>query len=131
MGHHPEEIHREFMVNDLKRWKEEIEIINVEMIFFRNLINSHLKELATWNANDYRNLLNGISDVKKSNKIVQKQFLSFSNNLEGMRECDNLECETYFLNDHARFKADIEDHFSHYKAFKKRMFSFLRTKYNY
>ncbi|MBF6607341.1 MAG: hypothetical protein ITG00_01225 [Flavobacterium sp.] len=127
----PEEIHKKFMQNDLKRWKDEIEIINVEMIFYRNLINAHLKEVTTWNTADYKNLFSGIADVQNSNKRFQKSFLEFSNKLEGINECDDLQCETYFLNDHADFKAEIEKHFTNYKNFKKTIFSYLRTKYNY
>ncbi len=126
-----EEIHKKFMMNDLIRWKEEIEIINVEMIFYKNLINAHLKELTTWNSADYTQLFNGIADVQYYNALFQKEFNEFSNKLEGIKECDDLQCETYFLNDHARFKQNIEKHFSNYKEFKKSIFSYLRTKYNY
>ncbi len=127
----PEEIHKKFMTNDINRWRQEIEIINVEMIFFRNLISAHLKELSTWNSADYENLFNGIAEVRKSNERFQKQFWEFSNNLEGINECDDLQCETYFLNDHANFKNEIENHFARYKNFKKSIFTYLRTKYNY
>lgn len=127
----PEEIHKKFMVKDVTRWKEEIEIINVEMIFYRNLINSHLKELTSWNTADYQQLFNGIADVQYYNQLYQMQFQEFTNKLEGINECDDLHCETYFLNDHANFKALIEKHFSNYKVFKKNIFTYLRTKYNY
>lgn len=126
-----EEIQKSFMVNDLRRWKQELEIINVEMIFYRNLINAHLKELSTWNAADYQNLFNGIADVQHYNETFQKQFLDFSIKLEGLNECDSLQCENYFLNDYSSFKDDIEKHFANYKNFKKNIFSYLRTKYNY
>lgn len=126
-----EEIHKSFMRTDFRRWKEEIEIINVEMIFYNNLINAHLKELTTWNAADYQHLFNGIADVQYCNKLYQKEFQEVSNKLEGINECDDLHCETYFLNTHANFKMAIENHFSTYKNFKKKMLSYLRTKYNY
>lgn len=126
-----EELHKIFMNSDIKRWKEEIEIINVEMIFYKNLLNTHLKEYASWSDIDYESLFRGIADVQYYNVLYQKNLLDFNNRLYGMAECDDLQCENYYLNNHARIKNEIETHFSTYKVFKKTLFSYLKTRYNY
>lgn len=126
-----EELHKFFMNSDIKRWKEEIEIINVEMIFYKNLLNAHLKENASWGEINYESLFQGIADVQYYNERFQKGLLDFNNRLSGMAECDDLQCENHFLNDHTVIKKSIESHFSTYKAFKKTLFSYLKIRYNY
>ncbi len=126
-----EQIHKMFMDSDIKIWKEEIEIINVEIIFYRNLIQTHLQEYASWGEMNYESLFQGINDVQYYNEIFQKSFIKYNNKIHGIVECEDLQCESYFLNEHAQLKDAIEKHFSTYKQFKKMLFSYLKTRYNY
>jgi len=127
----PEEVHKHFMFADIKRWQQEIEIVNVEMIFYRNLIESHLRDQNSWNINDYQDLFNGIKDVQDYNAGYQKRVLDFTSKLGQMGECDDLQCEHHFLNEHSTLKIELEVHFSTYKNFKKTVLSYLKTRYNY
>ncbi len=127
----PEEIHKHFMYNDLKRWQQEIEIVNVEMIFYRSLIESHLRAENTWHVDDYRHLFNAIKDVQRENADMQRKAQAFTRNLEGLAECEDLQCEHHFLNEHSLLKLEFERHFSSYQIFKKTILNYLKTKYNY
>lgn len=119
------------MYVDLKRWQQEIEIINVEMIFYRSLIESHLRAENTWHVDDYQHLFNAIKDVQSENASMQRKAQTFTRNLEGLAECEDLQCEHHFLNEHSILKVEFERHFSSYKVFKKTILNYLKTKYNY
>ncbi len=116
---------------DLSRWQQEIELINIELIFYRNLIGTHQKEQGTWSAADYDNLQESIRDIQDHNRGYQRQFLNFSNDLRKMDECQDLQCEAHFARNYLAFKAEIEGHFARYKQFKRNLFTFLKTRYNY
>ena len=121
-----EDVHKKFIDSDIKRWKEEIDIIEVEMTFYRNLLNAHIKENEAWDIVDYSGLAQGISDVQGYNVMFQTTFLNYSNRLQGMAECEDLHCENYYLNEHTHLKESIEGHFSAYKQFKKTLFTYFK-----
>lgn len=124
-------IYKTFIDSDIKNWKEEIEIINMEMIFYKNLIQKHLSEYATWGQFNYKSLLQGIVDIQYYNEISQRNFIKYNNVIHGIAECQDLQCESYFLNVHSKLKQVIEKHFSTSKQFKKTIISYLKTRYNY
>jgi len=127
----PEEIHKHFMYENLKRWQQEIEIVNVEMIFYRSLIESHLRAENSWHTDDYQHLFNAIKDVQVENAEMQKKAHAFTRELDGLAECQDLQCEHHFLNEHSLLKVEFERHFSSYQTFKKTILNYLKTKYNY
>lgn len=127
----PEEIHKHFMFDDIKRWQQEIEIVNMEMIFYKNLLESHMKDLDSRNSSDFQDSFNAIKDVQHYNNSFQIRLQSFIAVLKGLNECDDLQCEHHFLDEHAKLRMQFESHFGTYKNFKKKMLSFLKTRYNY
>ncbi|RZJ34822.1 MAG: hypothetical protein EOO51_08170 [Flavobacterium sp.] len=129
--HSPEDIHKHFMFDDIRRWKQEIELVNVEMIFFRNLIESHRRETNSWSSSDYQNLFNSIKDVEHYNQTCQRNLQAFNAKVVGLNECIDLQCEHHYLNDHSQLRLQLERHFSTYKSFKKTILSYLKTRYNY
>ena len=126
-----DQINKMFMESDIKIWREEIEIIDVEMIFYRNLIQTHLEEYGSDGQVKYERLFQGINDVLYYNKMYQKSFITYHIKNFGIAECDDLQCESFYFNEHAQLKESIEKHFSNYKQFKKNLFSYLKMRYNY
>jgi len=122
-----DDLHKKFMDSDILKWTEEIDIIDVEMIFYRNLLNAHLQDFAAWDEINYEGLFQGITDVQSYNLMFKSTFVQYSNRLVAMAECDDLQCENYFLNEHAQLKERIEGHFSSYKIFKKTLLTHLKN----
>lgn len=120
--HHDEQdIQKIFIDRDIKNWLEEIEIIREEMLFFNNLLQLKLVETSA----NYSNLLKKIEEFKISNVNSKESLVAYVHKLEGIKECEDLQCETYFLNDHTDFKKKIENYFSKYRKLKKDIFSKL------
>ena len=121
-----QEVHTKFMINDLKRWDEELKIIDVEMFFYNDFLQASCNIVKS-SENERKEILATIAEFQKSNEEFKHEFQEFSNELEGIVECDDLQCETYYVNNHTEFKESIENHFSVYKTFKSRIFAYLQT----
>ncbi len=122
-----DDLHKNLMDDDIQRWTEEIDNIDVEMSSYRTLLDAHLKDVAAWNDGKYEGLGQGITDVQSYNLMFKNTFLQYRNRLVAMAECDDLQCENYFLNEHAQLKERIEGHFSNYKLFEKTLASHLKN----
>ena len=121
-----QEVHTKFMINDLKRWDEELKIIDEEMTFYSEFLRASCN-IVKMSENERNEILKHVSIFQKLNEDFKQEFQEFSNKLEGIVECDDLQCETYYVNNHTEFKESIEKHFSDYKTFKSRIFAYLRT----
>ena len=121
-----EEIHKQFMFNDIRRWEEEAAMIRLEMDFYTGLLKSLETDPAAALAAGYPQIREGINEAQLHNERFRQRLLGFTNQLEGIIECDDLQCEAFFLNDHARLKVDIEQHFSQYKSFKEKIFNCIQ-----
>ena len=121
-----QEVHTKFMINDLKRWDEELKIIDVEMSFYDEFLQASCNIVPS-SENERKAILEHVDEFQKMNEEFKQEFIEFSNKLEGIVECDDLQCETYYVNNHTEFKQSIEKHFSLYKTFKSRIFAYLRT----
>lgn len=121
-----QEVHTKFMINDLNRWSEELKMIDVETSFYTNFIQAPHNTVDDL-ARDQSDLLKKIGEIKSYNENLTHEFQEFSNKLEGIVECDDLQCETYYVNNHTDFKQNIEKHFSDYNLFKNTVFKYLSS----
>ncbi len=121
-----EDLHKQSMDNDILKWTKEIDNIDVEMISYRNLLNADLYDDAAKNEIEYNGLSQGITDIQSANQMFKSTFEKYSNSLVGLAECDDLQCESYFLNEHSQLTESIETHFLSYQQFKIRLLSALK-----
>ena len=111
-----------FMEKDIKIWKGEIESIATEIAFYQRILNSYLKKKET------KCIKKQVFFLEKCASIIidnQSHFVSLSslvNKAVQLKECDDMQCEMYFLDKHAEFKRNIETYFLEYREFKKEIF---------
>lgn len=117
-----EDIQALFIGWDLTNWKEKLETIAEEMTLFSNLL-SLLEASPNKGRSSYTNLFEKIATFKSMNDEFDKNLIAYNLKLEGLKECEDLQCETYFLNGHTQFKEKIEAYFSEYRNLKKTLFS--------
>lgn len=121
-----DDIQKIFIGWDIINWKEKLETIEEEMTLFANLLSAHLAS-ALDNKSGYKNVFFKLEKFKESNTSFQESLIAYNRQLEGLKECEDLQCETYFLNGHTEFKSLIEDYFSQYRSLKKTIFSKLNN----
>ena len=113
-------IQHQFLDRDIKLWREELEGIEEEIIFLKNFFetakNTAIKELIS----DKLTLKLNVKQLE--NEVFLSRLNNFSIKLEGMNECDNIQCETFYFNDFVDFKIHIESFLSQYRKLKKTIF---------
>ncbi|WP_291116800.1 hypothetical protein [Flavobacterium sp. UBA6135] len=113
-------IQHQFLDRDIKLWREELEGIEEEIIFLKNFFetakNTAIKELIS------DKLLLKINVKQLENGAFLSRLNNFSIKLEGMNECDDIQCETFYFNDFVDFKIHIESFLSQYRKLKKTIF---------
>ena len=66
-----------------------------------------------------------LEKVKEINESYQDKLIDFINKLDNIKECDDVQCETFYLNNHTKFRNDIESHFSAYRFYKTNVILFF------
>jgi hypothetical protein len=70
-------------------------------------------------------LIKDLEKVKEINESYHDQLIDFINKLDNIKECDDVQCETFYLNNHTKFRNDIESHFSAYRFYKANVILFF------
>ena len=110
-----------FIQRDLLNWNEELAIATVEMQFCHNLFDSILKEGNEKNSAKYNNILNKLKFLQKNNTRFQTELISLANHFEGYLECEDIQCDNYYMSSHLDFRDKIEKHFFQYRKLKKKL----------
>jgi FtsZ-binding cell division protein ZapB len=120
-----DDIQMKFMDKDIELWKEDISIIRIEILFFKRMLYSSIfKELES-NQQKKDDLIKDLKKVKEINESYQDKLIDFMNKLDNIKECDDVQCETFYLNNHTKFRNDIESHFSAYRFYKTNVILFF------
>lgn len=122
--HDGDDIQKLFIGWDIENWKEKLETIAEEITLFSNLLSAYANAKE---GNNHGNLLAKMKTLQEQNKGFHQNLIAYNLKLEGMKECEDLQCETYFLNGHAQFKESIENFFSQYRKTKKSLFAKLNS----
>ncbi|HET8753295.1 MAG TPA: hypothetical protein VFM59_02960 [Salinimicrobium sp.] len=122
-----EDIIRLNLFTDVNKWKSEVTFINLENRFYKKLFSSSLIEKTTINKQDIQFLQKELEALQAKNEKLEDKLQEFTNELEGIKECDDLQCETFFLNNHQQFKIDIENYFFQNRNLKTLIFSYIEN----
>lgn len=93
------------MQNEIESWEKHIDFIEKECNFYLKLIS--LPEMQFEKTPPLKQALQKISEA---NSELAKRLLQNKNSLEGMIECDDLQCETYYLDQHKQTQDKIAQH---------------------
>lgn len=113
------------MEEDIKIWREEIESIAIEVVFYQRILNSYLIKKNTLDLEKDVLFLDKMVSINRENQDYCENLISLKNKVVQLKECDDMQCEMHFLNKHAEFKSNIEMYFSEYRNFKKEIFVHL------
>lgn len=123
--HDDDDIQRINLEKDIHEWNKEIEFIQKELVFYSKLLDSKLVRKADENEEDESYILKSVHQLKEKNSEFQLQLLDFENKSEDIVECEDVQCETFFLNKHFTFKQKLIDHVAQVRTIKKIIFDFF------
>lgn len=123
--HDADDLSKLFIDSDLLLWTEETAIIEKEAALFAGLLSARLIELSKSRQANFNPLFDEIDAVMQTNPIFREKLTAYSLQLEGLKECEDLQCETHFLNSHNHFRVEIAQHLAHYRKLKVSIFNAL------
>lgn len=121
----PNDASKQFIDTDLNLWIEETQIIEKESALFVNLLSARLVELSKSHNINFKPLFEEIEYFKNTNPELQEKITNYRLKLDGIQECEDLQCETHFLSDHKHFKMDVKKYLARYRKLKKNIFDTL------
>ncbi len=118
----PEEILTEFH-RDTLSWKSIIGFKENEILFLNRLLNSKaFKETP----NLYERLEKFKHELKtrtREVKNLKKDIEEYEAKLKGILECDDISCDTYYLENHQQFRDDFDQFYTDFNLFKSKVFN--------
>lgn len=115
------EVSQLFIDTDLKIWEEQTQLIEKESALFINLLSARLVELSKSRNISFVPLFDEIAFFTNAIPEFQEKFTNYRLKLEILKECDDLQCESLFLNRHQQIKRDVEIHLTRYYMLKKKI----------
>lgn len=130
--HNDDEIQILSIQSESEDWEERLVIISEEIDFFSNILGSSLKETVrvAINKEDASYLKKQLELINKANEFHLSTFFDYKNKLEGLKECDDVQCENFYLKDHLVFKTTLRKHFKDFRQLKVLIFKFLKVSFN-
>lgn len=103
---------------EYKHWITRLNFFETELDFYGRLLTSDIFR----NTETANETLVQIPTMKVANREILENALRYRNNLEAYRECEDLECDNFYLNDHEKFRLVLEKHAARIREFKSRVF---------
>lgn len=115
-----ESFQHHFLHQDIKLWREELEGIMEEIIFFKNFLQEpqHNPNLVV----NSKKLVEKLREKQFENAVYQSRLHNFTSKLQGINECDDIQCETFYFNGYVDFKLQIESFLFKYRKLKRSIF---------
>lgn len=119
-----EDVQKMKLHSDIENWNAALSFIQKEIAFFTSLLESP-RFATSQNQKNTDQLLQDLKTIAESNKNYTAAVLNFNNTLDGLNECEDLQCETYFLNSHEELREQLKKHEQTFRNLKENIFSYL------
>lgn len=108
-------------------WEDRLKTITIEAGFFLNLLNTELSENLKLRINleDSRYLKNQLNNIREINDLHLKTLKEHKIKQEGKKECDDVQCENFYLKDHLIFKQTLSKHFKVFRELKFLVYRYI------
>lgn len=103
---------------EIENWKGQMNFMAKEIAFYLKMV-----EFPTIDLKNINFFLKDLHEINKTSDELVKMLLQYNNNLEGLNECDDLQCETYYLDQHEEIRVKIEKHQLRFRTMKSQLFS--------
>jgi|GEM_PF-3467824 len=110
-----------FVTRDLSQWRDELSIVGVELAFCYDFLSSILASSKVKTPGKYRNILDKLTQMKETNVLFDDRLQQLSLQFDGYAECDDMQCDQYYISNHLDFREKIEKHLFLYRRLKKKL----------
>lgn len=116
-----QDIRNIYIKRDVAKWQKHLSAIKEEITFYDNLLNAlivstnnSLKEAAV-------TLKASFEKVNLTNVSYLDNLIDYRNQTDNINECQDMQCEKFFLNSHEEFTENIEAHLDHFRSLKAKV----------
>jgi len=105
---------------ELNNWITHLGYISAEI---DNLLNLSRAELS--NKLEHEPVVAKLSNKREENNIILKKFRKYRESLPKAMECEDMDCDMYYVNEHEKFRNIYMSHLEKYRKIKEEYFSLL------
>lgn len=105
--------------------KVQLDFIISEIEFFNDLLSSNFFLEDSRNEEDLKFIFNRLRVLKDITLLHTQTVLDFRIKLDDIRECEDLQCEHHYIQEHVLLKSSMEKHFSEIRKFKEILHQFI------
>jgi len=101
---------------ELKNWISHLEYIKKEIEYFIALVKAHTNN---------EELLKALKNHQKENNSELSSFYNYAPSISESQECDDVDCDIFFLNKHEEFRTKYLEYLENYRKLKIEAFETL------
>lgn len=113
------------IIPETKRWLDKTDFINTEINFLRMLLFRNFIIKINTNVEGSKHLLKMLDELQEVNTANLKAIREFRIKLEGLRECDDVQCENLYLGEYLNFKERIYEHLEEVQHVKSLLYDYF------
>lgn len=110
---------------ETKRWLEKTDFINTEINFLRTLLFRNFIGMINTEVEASKNLLKQLDELQEINTAHLKAIRAFRIKIEGLRECDDVQCENLYLGEFLDFRERINEHLENVQLVKSSLYHYF------
>lgn len=110
---------------EILEWKSELQYIEGEIKFIKQLLHAAVFESATSNLFERLQEFNqGVSEIETALQSLKESLGKHENELGGILECEEVSCDTIFFQRHAIAAQKFNDFYKDFQSFKAKVFGY-------
>lgn len=120
----------EELIEDTKDWNHKLQIISEHLSFMGQLISADVFQ------NNIPNLFEKLFTFSKSLNILKTEKIDLhqtisnhKNDINGMLECEDISCETFYFSQHQKIEDRIKKFISDFNDYENEFFRFCTNKF--
>jgi hypothetical protein len=120
-----EEILKLNMSSELKLWQENISFMEQEIGFYLRLLQKSSFFKTEKNIEDLKFLVKQLQEIHEMNSLNSKLLRDYKLKAENIRECDDVQCENQYVQEHLHVKNSFQKHLKKSQIVKGFVFKYI------
>lgn len=112
-----QDIRNIYIKRDVSKWQKHLAAIKEESEFFQHLIEA-VKVGVVLDEPKKHDLITRFVKVDRANDQYMDNLIDYRNQTDSINECQDMQCEKFFLNSHEEFTQNIEAHLDNFRSLK-------------
>ncbi|NKI25783.1 hypothetical protein HCG49_04320 [Arenibacter sp. 6A1] len=124
-GNTSEEILKDFH-SDTMLWKSLVGYMEKEAVFLGSLLNTGIyQDVMTDHDQRFKNYKTALETKTKEIHLLKNEVLEYEDELRGILECEDIYCDTFYMENHTTFKQRFEQLFIAFNDYKVSVFQYV------